>query len=409
MRAGAVVLGVVLAFFAAPLAQAQEGKGGVELAETAGTDAGLQAWIAGFRPRALAMGISEATFDQAFRGVAFNAQVIDRDRHQAEFTKTIWAYLDIATSDDRVNAGRKALQAHGPLLQRIEDTYGVDKHILLAVWGLETSYGAVRGNYGLIEALASLAYDGRRRSFFETELLAALKIVQSGDARLEEMICSWAGATGHTQFMPSSYLAHAVDFNGDGRRDIWGDDPADALASTAAYLRHFGWQAGQHWGLEVNLPAGFDYELTGSFVKKPVAEWRALGVRPAAGGDLPEDGAGSVLLPAGARGAAFLVFHNFTAIEAYNPADAYVIGVGHLADRIAGGPPIQAAWPREDRLLTPDERLELQALLARAGFYADAVDGRIGPNTVAGVKAFQRANGLVPDGYASLDILTRLR
>ncbi|MEY3309830.1 MAG: hypothetical protein RLZZ413_3868, partial [Pseudomonadota bacterium] len=220
---------------------------------------------------------------------------------------------------------------------------------------LESAYGSYRGEYPLIGTLATLAYDTRRGAFFEGQLLAALSIVQSGDVGADAMTGSWAGAMGHTQFIPTSYLAHAVDFTGDGRRDIWSDDPADALASTAAYLADAGWQSGKPWGVEVTLPPGFDYGETGERVKKPVAVWQALGVRTADGGALPDHGPASVLLPAGAQGAAFLIFANFQVIERYNAADAYVIGIGHLADRIAGGPPIRAAWPRQDRALKFDE------------------------------------------------------
>jgi membrane-bound lytic murein transglycosylase B len=214
---------------------------------------------------------------------------------------------------------------------------------------------------------------------------------------------------GHTQFMPSSYLAHAQDFTGDGKRDIWSDDPADALASTAAYLKSFGWTKGQPWGMEVVLPDGFDYSLSGERVKKPVDEWRRLGVRTASGGQIPDHGRASILLPAGALGAAFVIFENFHVIEHYNTADAYVIGVGHLADRIAGGPAIKSGWPREDRALSFTEKKEMQRRLLAAGFDPDGLDGIIGPNTIAAVRAYQSSVGLVPDGYASLEILKRLR
>jgi membrane-bound lytic murein transglycosylase B len=199
-----------------------------------------------------------------------------------------------------------------------------------------------------------------------------------------------------------------VDFNGDGRRDIWGDDPADALASTANYLAHWGWTKGQPWGLEITLPKDFDYDQTTAAVKKPVAAWQAMGIRPIAGGDLRDFGPASVLLPGGSRGAAFLIFPNFQVIERYNTADAYVIGIGHLADRIEGGPPIKATWPREWRALTLPERRDLQDRLTRAGFDAGGVDGRIGPKTIAAVKAFQNSLGRIPDGYPSPDLLTLL-
>ncbi len=374
-----------------------------------GTEAGFAAWVAGFRPRALAAGITGQTFDDAFRDARFDPAVVEKDRNQSEFTKSIWDYLDSAVSDERVENGQAALQDNLALLERIEATYGVDKQVVVAVWGLESAYGTYRGTYPLIGTLATLAFDTRRGAFFEEQLLAALTILQNGDVDAAAMTGSWAGAMGHTQFIPTSYLAHAVDFTGDGRRDIWSDDPADALASTAAYLANAGWQTGKPWGVEVTLPPGFDYGDTGERVKKPVAGWQALGVRTAEGGALPDHGPASVLLPAGARGAAFLVFANFGAIERYNAADAYVIGVGHLADRIAGAPPIRAAWPRQDRVLSFDERVELQRRLATAGFDPGVADGKIGPNTIAAVRAFQRSIGAVPDGYASLGVLQKLR
>lgn len=379
---------------------------GSEMIET-GSQAGLDGWVQGFRGRALAAGISAATFDAAMRGVKFDPKTIERDRNQNEFTKTIWDYLDTAVSEDRVALGIKALAAHRDLLDRIEATYGVDKEIVVAVWGLESAYGTFRGDLPVIGSLATLAYDGRRAVFFEAELIAALKIIEGG--HVTDFRGSWAGASGHTQFMPTSWEKFAVDFDGDGKRDLWGDDPADALASTAAYLKHWGWAEGAPWGLEVRLPEGFDYDQTTEAVTKPVAEWAALGVVPMAGGALPDHGPASVLLPGGARGAAFLIFANFQVIERYNTADAYVIGIGHLADRIKGGPPIAAAWPRELRALTLPERMELQERLGAAGFDPGGVDGRMGPKTIAAVKAFQRAGGMITDGYPSLDILNRLR
>lgn len=366
-------------------------------------------WIEGFRIRALGQGISASIFDRAFRGIRYNADVIRRDRTQNEFTKTIWDYLDTAVSEARVANGRQALERHLALLDEIEARHGVEKEIVVAIWGLESAYGGFRGTTPTIEALATLAFDGRRAAFFEGELMSALRILQNGDVAPEAMTGSWAGAMGHTQFMPSSYLAFAVDHGADGRRDIWSDDPTDALASAAAYLARHGWQKGLPWGVEVRLPEGFDYAITGERTRKPAADWAALGVRAIDGSVVPENGPASILLPAGARGAAFMIFANFAVIERYNPADAYVIAVGHLADRIAGGPPIAASWPREDRALTLDERRELQERLTRAGFSTDGVDGKVGPNTIAAVRAFQRAEGLVPDGYASLEILSRLR
>ncbi len=370
---------------------------------------GFDRWTQGFRKRALAQGISAATFDRAFRGIDYNTYVIDKDHNQSEFTKAIWDYLDSAVSDTRVANGRAALKQHRKLLERIEASFGVDKEVVVAVWGLESSYGTHRGDTPLIEALATLAYDGRRGSFFESQLIAALRILQSGDVDPRHMTGSWAGAMGHTQFIPTSYLAYAVDFTGDGRRDIWADDPSDALASSAAYLARSGWRKGQPWGMEVTLPMGFDFGLTGERVTKSAADWAALGVRDADGRKPGDHGPASILMPAGARGAAFMIFPNFHAIERYNAADAYVIAVGHLADRIAGGGPIRAAWPRDDRALVFAERRELQERLTKAGFDTGGADGKVGPNTIAAIRAFQRSVGMIPDGYASLDILRRLR
>ncbi len=370
--------------------------------------AGFDAWIVAFRPRALAAGIRPETLAAAFRGVRYDADAVARDRNQAEFNRTLWDYLDSAVSEVRIANGRAALMRHGALLERIEARYGVPKEIVVAVWGMETSYGTRRGDHPLVGALATLAHDGRRAAFFEEQLIAALKILDTGDVRPEAMTGSWAGAMGHTQFMPTSYLAHAVDFTGDGRRDIWSEDPSDALASTAAYLARSGWRAGEPWGVEVRLPEGFDFAQSGKGLRKSAEEWRGLGLHRVDDAPLPE-GEAELLLPAGARGAAFLIYPNFRALARYNPADAYVIGVGHLADRLTGGPAIAGGWPRGDRALASAERTELQRLLTAAGFDTGGADGMIGPNTLAALRKWQQARGLVADGYANEAVLNRLR
>lgn len=373
------------------------------------SNAGFKRWISGFRKRAQRAGISARVYDQAFKTVHYDAKVIERDRNQSEFTKTIWDYLDSAASEKRITNGKAALAEHFSTLEAIEAKYGVDKEVVVAVWGLESAYGAFRGDTPIISALATLAYDGRRGRFFESQLIAALKILQAGDTSADNMTGSWAGAMGHTQFIPTSYLEYAVDFTGDGRRDIWADDPSDALASTAAYLSRFGWKKGVPWGVEVKLPEGFDYGLASRKIKKSPRDWAARGVLGVDGNAVANHGAGSILLPAGARGAAFMVFKNFKVIERYNAADAYVIGVGHLSDRIGGAGPFHADWPREDRALTFKERKQMQRLLTASGFNTRGADGKIGPNSVAAIKRFQRAKGLIPDGYASLSLLKRLR
>jgi lytic murein transglycosylase len=370
---------------------------------------GFTSWLDGFKDRARAAGIDERTLQEAFNGVSPDPEVIKRDRNQSEFTKTIWQYLASAASDTRIANGKSALAVHARTLDAIEARYGVEKEVVVAVWGLESAYGTYRGSNDVVRSLATLAHEGRRGAFFEEQLLAALKILQNGDTLARNMTGSWAGAMGHTQFIPTSYLAYAVDFDGDGQRDIWSEDPTDALASTAAYLRKSGWTKGQPWGVEVRLPEGFDYALANREITKSPTDWARLDVVGSDGRAVPDHGPAAILLPAGAQGAAFMVFDNFAAIEKYNAADAYVIGVGHLSDRIAGGSAIRSEWPADDRALTFAERKEMQQRLTEAGFDTQGVDGRIGPNTIDAVRGFQRAKGLAPDGYASLGLLQRLR
>ncbi|MGR3479409.1 lytic murein transglycosylase [Salipiger marinus] len=373
------------------------------------TEAGaFDGWITAFRPRAEAAGITPATLDAALAGAVFDADVLRRDSSQAEFTKTLWDYLDSAVSDLRVQNGRAALAEHDALLRQIETRYGVDRQVVVAIWGLESAYGTFRGTKPIIGSLATLASSSRRAAFFETQLIDALRILQNGDTSPDQMTGSWAGAMGHTQFMPGSFLALAVDWTGDGRRDIWSDDPADALASTAHYLAENGWTRGQPWGVEVTLPQGFDYAQADRGIEKSLADWAALGVAPVT--PVPEEaGPAALLLPAGHRGVALLVFGNFAVLERYNTADAYVIGVGHLSDRILGAEPFQGGWPQDDRALTYDERVEMQTLLQQAGFDPQGIDGRIGPKTIDAVRAWQQSTGHVPDGYASLRVLEGLR
>ena len=341
--------------------------------------------------------------------VSFRPDVLERDRKQDEFTRTIWDYLDKAVSDDRIAAGRKALAQHAALLDRIEASYNVDRQVVVAIWGLESAYGAVRGDIPVLDSVATLSYDARRAVFFEAELIAALQMLQKGQVTPEALQGSWAGASGHTQFMPSSVVATAVDFQGTGLADLWSDDPSDALASTAAYLAKAGWQKGVNWGWEVALPQGYDMAQTGSRTPRPMGVWAAQGITLADGATLPAEGWAALILPAGARGPAFLITDNFAAIEAYNRADSYVIAVGHLSDRLTGGPAISHDWPRDLRALTLPERQEMQSRLLALGLYAGQPDGKVGPLTLAAVKAFQQVAGLAPDSFASLPVLDALR
>ncbi|TVQ55162.1 MAG: lytic murein transglycosylase [Rhodobacteraceae bacterium] len=366
------------------------------------------AWREGFRGRARAAGVSDRVFDRAFAGVGVNAEVLRLDAFQPEFVRPIWDYLDSAVSEARIATGRRLRAERAADLEAISARFGVEPEILLAIWGVESNFGGNYGSIPVIEALATLAYEGRRRSFGEEQLLAALRILQAGDITPERMVGSWAGAMGHTQFIPTSFEAYAVDFTGDGRRDLWAPDARDALASAANYLARFGWRTGAPWGVEARLPGGFDYALADG-TSRPIADWSALGVRAVGGGPLPDHGDAALLLPAGAQGPAFLTFHNFNVIRRYNNATSYAMAIGHLADRIAGRGPFAGAWPRGERALSRTEKEELQTLLTRLGYDTQGTDGIVGPNTRSAIRAFQVARGLPADGFDSAPLLERLR
>ena len=338
-------------------------------------DAGWDAWVAGFQGRAAAQGISSATLSRAFAGAGFLPDVIERDRNQTETSRTLEEYLAIAASDERVAKGRANYARYRDVLARIEAQYGVEAHVVTAVWGLESMYGERRGTVPVVSALSTLAYEGRRGAFFESQLIGALKILQNGDTTPGNMTGSWAGAMGHTQFIPTSYLAYAVDFTGDGRRDIWSDDPSDALASTAAYLARSGWRRGQAWGGEDGSPGA-------------ASGTRSL--QPQAGGPV------------------FRVGPNFNAIKRYNNSDSYAIGVGHLSDRIRGAGPLRGSFPPDRYGMTADDRKALQARLTAAGYDTGGTDGVLGSKSRAAISAYQQRNGLPVTGEPSLDLLRRL-
>lgn len=371
-------------------------------------NAGFDAWVAAFRSRAQGQGIAPATLDTAFRGAGFLPGVIERDRSQTEFTRTLEDYLAIAASDERISMGRDMLRQYGGLLGEIDARFGVEPQVVTAVWGLESFYGTRRGDVQVVSALATLAYDGRRGAFFESQLVAALRILQNGDTTPDRMTGSWAGAMGHTQFIPTTYLAYAVDFRGDGRRDIWSDDPTDALASAANYLARSGWQRGQPWGVEVRLPQGFSGPTGRGSTRSPSA-WAAAGVRDMDGRAVPDHGAASIILPQGSSGPAFMIFRNFTVLTRYNNSTNYVIGVGHLSDRLVGGAPIRGGFPPDAQGMTIADRRELQARLTAAGFDTQGSDGVIGNNTRAAITAYQQSAGLAVTGEPSRELLARLR
>ena len=366
-------------------------------------------WRDAFRREALAAGIGSATFDQAFAGVTPDPAVLRADSSQPEFTRPVWEYLDSALSLQRVRSGQRLLVEHAATLRNLEQRYGVAAGTLVAIWGMESNFGANPGSLNVIRSLATLAHQGRRPQFAHEQLLAALSILEHGDVQPQRMLGSWAGAMGQTQFVPTTYQRYAVDFDGDGRRDIW-DSSDDALASAANYLHASGWQPGQSWGMEVRLPQGFDYSLADPDLRKPLADWLALGIRPlSALSQAAGTQSASLLLPAGHRGPAFLVLDNFRSILKYNNSTAYALAISLLGERFAGGGMVFGNWPRGERQLSRTERIELQERLAARGYEPGTPDGIIGANTRRAVRASQQQLGWPSDGYPSYPLLEQLR
>ncbi len=365
-------------------------------------------WVAGFRAEAKAAGIREATLRAALDEVRYLPRIVELDRAQPEHTRSIWDYLDIAVSPQRVAQGLDKLLQFRAQAEAAAARHGVAPAILVAIWGLESKYGEHVGNTPTIDALATLAFEGRRERWARGELLAALKILQNGDITRENMVGSWAGAMGQPQFMPSSFLAYAVDTDGDGRRDIWGS-VADVMASVAHFLARSGWRAGQPWGTEVRLPAAFDVANADAALRRPSAQWFTEGVRSVDGAPLPEFTDASILLPAGARGPAFLVGPNFRAILRYNNSTSYALAACLLAQRLAAGPGVQAPWPRELVALTRSQVIALQNVLNARGLDGGTADGIFGHGTRAALRRFQRSIGVPADGYPTLELLERLQ
>ena len=371
-------------------------------------EAGFARWVEGFKVSARRAGISEATLQAAFDEVQYLPQLIELDRAQPEFNRPVWDYLDRAITPQRVANGQKKLQQVRAEADAAAARYGVPASILTGFWGMESDFGRNYGNTSVIDALATLGFEGRREAWARGELLAALKILQSGDIDRAHMVGSWAGAMGQTQFMPSIFLAYAVDADGDGRRDIWGS-MADVMASTAHFVAQSGWQPGQPWGAEVVLPPGFDLARADGEFKQSSAQWAAEGLRSPDGGPLPALDQAAVFLPAGARGPAFLIGPNFKVILRYNNATSYALGVALLAQRLDGGPAVQAAWPRDLQPLTRSQTRALQSALNERGFDSGSPDGLMGPATREAVRRYQRSAGLVPDGYPTLELLQGLQ
>lgn len=371
-------------------------------------DAKFAAFVHDFRATAIAQGIRPETYDRSMAGIVRDVRVEQANLQQPEFQRPIWEYLDTAVSDKRVAQGAQLLSADAAMLARIEKRFGVSREVLVAIWGMESNYGDAMGHFNMFQALATLAYDGPRMDYGEHELLAALKMEERENLDPRQMTSSWAGAFGQTQFVPSTFLSDAVDMEGNGKIDLW-HSPADALGSTAHLLADAGWKDGQRWGYEVQLPVDFDYGEADIDTVKTVAEWKKIGVRKAGGEALPAgDRQASVIVPAGAHGPAFLVFDNFRVVLKYNNAWSYALAVCYLADRIKGGIPIMAPWPRQETPLSRDERIAFQTDLKKLGYDPGDIDGVLGHKVRAALRAYQKAHGMPADGFATEELLERM-
>jgi membrane-bound lytic murein transglycosylase B len=365
--------------------------------------------LARMAPEAERRGVSRATYQVQTRGLTPDLKIMDLVDAQPEFTKAFWEYLDLLVSEERIARGREILALHRASFEAAEKHYGVDRHVIAAIWGIESKFSTMIGERSVIRSTATLACIGRRRDYFRNEFIAALELLERGDVTAEQLKGSWAGAFGPTQFMPSVYRKYAVDFDGDRRRDVVGSVP-DLVASTANYLKRNGWESGQAWGYEVVVPKKFDYMLADHSRLLTLQEWEKHGIRRPGGERFPRASQRAyLLLPAGSQGPGFLLLHNFRVIMRYNPSEAYALAIGHLADRLRGGSAFTQPWPRHERVLTLAERAEMQQLLARRGYEVGESDGRFGAKTRAAIRQFQAASGLVPDGFASETVLARLR
>lgn len=355
-------------------------------------------------PMAKSRGVSRETFDRAFADVTPDPQVIELTQKQAEFQKPIWAYVESAVTANRLERGGRLTALSANALDQIEDKYGIDKSVLVGIWGVETNFGSATGGKDVVRALATLAFAKYRGEFFRDQLLTALQILEEGHIARENFKGSWAGAMGQTQFMPSSFKSYAVDFSGDGKKDVW-TTPEDALASAANYLKEHGWTTGLPWGFEVILPKGFDFKLH----QANFAEWQVKGVIRSDGKAMPSFGEATLFLPAGAEGPALLITSNFNVIKKYNASDSYALSVAYLGDRVLGAPAFKGQWPKTDMAFGMVQKKELQRRLKRLGFYDGDIDGLIGSRTRAAIRTFQLKSGLTPDGFAGPRVLTALR
>jgi membrane-bound lytic murein transglycosylase B len=366
------------------------------------TQQSFAAFTAKLWPDAQAKGVTRATFDLAMKGITPDPRVIAATKRQPEYGKPFGAYVNAVASRGRIARGERKIKEWAKTFGAVEKKFGVDRFILTALWGIETDYGAERDRWDVFRSLATLGFVGYRDPYFRNELIVAMKIMQDGRFPRSRMVSSWAGAMGQSQFMPSNIADYAIDFSGDGRSDLWSNVP-DVLASTANYLHKEHWQAGLPWGFEVTVPKGFD--MMRSHAR--FSEWRALGVRRADGKPFPE-GSGILFFPAGYKGPAFIATPNYDTLKEYNNSDAYAVGVGHLADRLRGAPPIKAAWPPDDRQLSRDARIALQKKLAALGYAVHDFEGHIDFDLRDNIRAEQKKLALVPDGNPTMAFLQRL-
>lgn len=366
------------------------------------------ACLTDLRQRAVTEGISPSVADRALGGVSHSERVIELDRRQPEFTESFAEYLGRRVTEERIERGKRALIDNRPLLNRIAGHYGVPAHYLVAFWGLETNYGTYTGTMPTLDSLATLACDPRRAGYFTEELMAALRLLERDAVAMERLKGSWAGALGSFQFMPSVFLEHAVDRDGDGRQDLWNSVP-DAAASAANYLRTLGWRTGERWGREVRLPQGFPYHTAGLDNARPLAGWRELGVRRADGGPLPvADMDAALLVPSGHRGPAFLVYGNFSVIMEWNRSQHYALAVGLLADRLAARGPLVQLPPNDQPRLDRATVREMQQRLKARGYDPGEPDGLVGPATRRAIRSFQKARGRIADGHPDPVLLREL-
>lgn len=373
----------------------------------------FQSCLAGLKPQALAKGVHAATYDRYTQNLTPDYSVIERLNYQPEFSTPIWDYLSGLVDEERVQQGRQKLQQHRDVLNRVSAAYGIPAETVVAVWGVESNYGDISGKYPLLQALGTLSCEGRRQSYFRGEFFTTMKLLQRGDVYENQLKGSWAGAFGHTQFMPSTYDELAVDFDGDGRRDLVSSIP-DALASTANFLKKRGWQSGQPWGFEVKIPQGMSVSGEGRRNKKSLSSWINQGVVCVDGsalvqGNLLESSQAGLLAPAGANGPVFLVFKNFDAIYSYNAAESYALAIAHLSDRLQGKGGLVQTWPTDDAGTSRAERREIQQFLLNKGYDIGAVDGLIGDKTRQAIRQEQIRLGLTPTGRAGQQILRAFR